>query len=154
MRRLLLPILLAALWGCSPWAIHYEPRSVRESSQLVSRAKRVYRDDLEELAAAGGKPIGKLFVGVGTGYPPAEDDIVHGQAEAEAAQRGGTHLFVAGEEQEKIDYVTVNRVFNTTIAQSGTYSRSKGFYYLVIRVPKEGLEKLDGALKPLLRRPY
>lgn len=149
MRPLLLALALGALLsGCSPWAVHYEPRSVRGSSPIVTKAKQVYRDDLQELAGAGGQVIGELAVAVNTGYPPAAEDIIHDQAAKEAAQRGGTHMFHTGNIADESTLVTVNKAFGTTFVQSRQISRVSGYRYIVVRVPAEALKTLDEELRP------
>lgn len=64
-------LILAAflLVGCSPWVVKVEPVSLTlDRGPIVKKAIRVPEGDLEHLAQAEGKVIGRMAVDVNTGW--------------------------------------------------------------------------------------
>lgn len=115
-----------------------------------------YEGDIDTLAGAGGEIVGTLEVR-GNGFTGRSD--VRARASSEAAQRGGTHVLVAGEGSsttwtQTTPTTATTRVYGntaTTTVTPGTVvpvSRPHGGF-VIVRVPPEKWLYLPQELRPV-----
>jgi hypothetical protein len=142
----LAPLLLVCSFsavGCVRTSSHWQPHKSGPSfGSVVAKPLRIYRGDIEDVAAVRGvEVLGVVYV---SGNKHARESHLQAEAEAEAGARGGTHILMEKAWESYRGTVAVP-AGNTVIASPVTDVNAA---YIVLRVPPERWPDLPEHLRP------
>lgn len=149
-------LLVALLAACAQ--VSYTPNSVTSpKDRLTQRAVVCYEGDLATLERAGGQVHGRMRLD-GNGY--STFTALEGQAQHEAAEKGGTHVLMVDREVEVSEVQMTPDTATTRRTSPGNYQttytpgvrgtvRKPSASFLVVRVPPARWGELPGPLRPV-----